>query len=208
MFFLIKGAVINNKIVQIANEKGEKYGVTDFESDSTDFFGIVKEINLDSETYASLSDEDRFQIMHSLCSDEELTSLLVDYVQDNLNPLLENLSIYSGDKYHCLYLRPDGNSLKLIGGKKDYFVEDATSYGYTLPFENDYGTEDTICIANDCENTIVRTGNSNACRMHAGICRGCHTYINKGDERCDRCAKEAYDAVYEDVSRVLGDGWE
>ncbi len=205
--FLIRCIVANVNIKKIANEKGEKFGVTDFKSDSAEFTGEVKNVLLKSETFASLSDEDRFQLILSIITDEEMIALTADVVQDELNPLLDQFQIYSGDKYHSFSLNANTNMIVVYGGKDKYYVEDAESYGFKLPFANQYGTEETPCIVSGCEKNIVRTGNSNACWYHAGICDDCHTYINKGDDRCDRCAKAAFDKVYDDVVEVLGEPW-
>lgn len=207
-FFLIRGTVANITIQQIANEKGEKYGVSDFKSKSTNFWGEVWAIDLRSNNFASLSDEDRFQLILSISTDEKLLSLLVEDTRNRPNPLVDHyFQIYSGEGWHYFQINDNTNTIKLQGGEETYYVENAESYGYELLFSNEFGTEDTTCIANGCDNKIVRTGDSNACIEHAGICSDCHIYIDKNDDRCDRCAKEAFNAVYDDVKDVLGDPW-
>ncbi|MBO5935612.1 MAG: hypothetical protein J6Q94_09025 [Clostridia bacterium] len=208
LFFFIRGVVANVRIQNIANEKGEAFGITDFKSKSTNFIGEVWDVELKSESFYQLSDEDRFQIILSIVTDEELKSMMVSAVRSKPGPLVsENFEIYSGNAWHYFDINADYNKIYLTGGEEKYCVNNAESYGFILPFKNKYGTEDTTCIVSDCNNKIVRTGNSNACIDHCEICDDCYIYIDKGDTRCDNCAKKAFEKHYDDVAEVLGDPW-
>lgn len=208
LFFFVRGIVANVRIQSIVNEKGEAFGITDFKSKSTNFFGEVWDVELESKSFYQLSDEERFQLILSIVTDEQLKSLTVETVRSKPGPLVSKyFEIYSGGKYHYFDINADYNRIYLIGGDEKYRVDNAESYGFILPFTNRYGTEDTTCIASGCSNKIVRTGNSNACIKHCEICDDCYIYIDKGDTRCDSCAKKAFEEVYDEVADVLGEPW-
>lgn len=205
LFFVGRHIYANVNVASRANEIGEEYGVTDFYSKSTDLFGEVRSIKLNSKDFASLSEEDKMALMISMSTDEEMKSNLVEERQKEVNPLTDwYFEIISGGTFHTIEVLSDYNMLKFSGGVQRK-LENAESYGFELEFHNEYGTADTICAFNGCTNTIVRTGNSNACIDHAGICTGCHKYIDKGKSKCEYCAQRLIEEGYKILDEAYRD---
>ena len=187
-FFAVKSVNTNKDVARISNEIGNKYGITDFKSKSTDYSGRLHLVKLYSDTFYELSNEDMVNLIAAIATNDEIMFLNShNYFGDM--PLSGNLlMVISNDTEYFVVVDENRNSLTLHCGSERFYFKDATSYGYSLgKFYNAYGTEDTICAHIGCDNKIARTGDTNCCIVHSNRCGECYKYIDEDAMFCMEC---------------------
>lgn len=197
LVFTALWVVKNAQIASLANEIGEKYGVTDFKSKSANFNGQVWSIELHSKDFADIPKEDKFDLMHSISISEEMQSKLVKRIADLPNPLtVARFTVISDGRYLIKFYEEEDRVWVYNGTKAVYGVEGIVGHGYVFPsgnssFSNKFGTKNTVCAVDGCSKKIATSGDTNCCVTHSNNCGNCGCYIDSDAMFCMSCLEEA-----------------
>ena len=192
VFYLMNIVTTNGKIARIANEHGKAYGVTDFNSKSVSLDGKVWNVDLYSNSFDRLSDEDKCNLMLAIGADPRMHKLLANDIEKHVNPLIgPYFVIYSKDKYYKVGTNDDNDRIGIDWFSGSYFVDGIEEHGYKVMFSNKYGNQNTKCAHAGCTNTIACTGDTNCCVKHSNRCGECYCYIDEDAMFCMSCIKGA-----------------
>ena len=194
-FFLVRVVSANAKIAAIANDFGREYGVTDFTSRSASANGQVWNIELYSDDFANLSEEDQFKLMVSIGASERTRGTLVEEQQKPSIRLLGARFVICSDRTYKVYTNDDTDIIGISGtgrgAKMSYSEEGIAAHGYGTKFSNDYGSSGTKCAHPGCTGKIASSGDTNCCVLHSNQCGNCGCYIDEDALFCMDCLRGA-----------------
>lgn len=61
----------------------------------------------------------------------------------------------------------------------------------SIVFTNKFGTSNTLCVIDGCDNKIATSGDTNCCIEHSNRCLECNCYIDGDAAYCMSCLENA-----------------
>lgn len=66
-----------------------------------------------------------------------------------------------------------------------------STFDNSIVFTNKYGSSNTICFINGCNNKIASSGDTHCCVEHSNKCLECNCYIDGDAAYCMSCLENA-----------------